>query len=88
MQSIKCECSKLDIDNNLFYFIDIKLLIVGTVFVQLRKNLGKPGKGTFLKRIRENLENSGNFLTIFKTSGNFLLPNISDQIGGALRINQ
>ena len=29
MQSIKCEYSKLDIDNNLFYFIEIKLLIVG-----------------------------------------------------------
>ena len=27
MQSIKCECSELDIDNNLFYFIEIKLLI-------------------------------------------------------------
>ena len=29
----------------------------------------KPGKRDFLKKIRENLENSGNFLTIFTTSG-------------------
>ena len=27
MQLIECECSKLDIDNNLFYFIEMKLLI-------------------------------------------------------------
>ena len=37
-----------------------------TGFVQLRENLEK---GTFLKKIRENLENSGNFQTIFTTSG-------------------
>ena len=35
------------------------------VFVLLRENLEK---GTFLKKIRENLENSGNFQTIFTTS--------------------
>ena len=29
MQSIKCERPKLDIDNNLFYFNEIKLLIAG-----------------------------------------------------------
>ena len=29
MQSIRCEYSKLDIDNTLFYFIEIKLLIAG-----------------------------------------------------------
>ena len=40
---------------------------------------GKPGKGTFQKKkFRENLENVGNFI----------LRNISDQIGGALRINE
>ena len=30
---------------------------------------GKPGKRDFFEKIRENLENSGNFLTIFTTSG-------------------
>ena len=31
--SINCECSKLDIDNNLFYFIEMKLLIAGVPWV-------------------------------------------------------
>ena len=39
-----------------------------TGFVQLRENLKNLEKGTFLKKIRENLENSGNFLAIFTTS--------------------
>ena len=30
---------------------------------------GKPGKRDFLEKIRENLENSGNSLTIFTISG-------------------
>ena len=38
-------------------------------FVRLRENLKNLEKGTFLKQIRENLENSGNFPTIFTTSG-------------------
>ena len=38
-------------------------------FVRLRENLENLEKGTFLKKIRENLENSGNFQTIFTTSG-------------------
>ena len=46
-------------------YISIESL-VSSGFVQLRENLEK---GTFLKKIRENLENSGNFLTIFTTSG-------------------
>ena len=29
VQSIKCECSETDIDNNLFYFIESKFLIAG-----------------------------------------------------------
>ena len=49
---------------------------------------GKPGK------IREILENSESFLTIFtnnkkrlrENSGNIILSNIFDEIGGALRI--
>ena len=56
--------------------------------LRVRTAQGKPGKRDFLKKFRENLENSGNFPTIFTTSGNFILPNISDQIGGALRINE
>ena len=40
-----------------------------TGFVRLRENLENLEKGTFLKKIRENLENSGNFQTIFTTSG-------------------
>ena len=58
-------------------------------FVQLRENLKNV---TFSEKIRGNLENSGNFLTIFynlrEYSGNFILPNISDQIGCAIRINE
>ena len=42
----------------------LKEFIAG--FVRLRGNLEK---GTFLEKIRENLENLGNFLTIFTTSG-------------------
>ena len=38
----------------------------------------KTWKRDFLEKIRENLENSGNFI----------LPNISDQIGCALRTNE
>ena len=30
---------------------------------------GKPGKRNFFERVKENLENSGNSLTIFTTSG-------------------
>ena len=44
-----------------------KILVAG--FVRFRENLENLEKGTFLKKIRENLENSGNFLTIFTTSG-------------------
>ena len=43
------------------------------------KNQGKPGK------LREF---SDHFHNLRENSGNFILPNISDQIGGALRINE
>ena len=59
-----------------------------TGFVQLRENLENR---TFLKKIRENLkvrEFSDHFYNLRKNSGNFILPNISDQMGGALRINE
>ena len=39
-----------------------------TGFVQLRENLENLEKGTFWKKIRENLEKSGNSLTVFTTS--------------------
>ena len=44
------------------------------------KNQGKPGK------LREFSDHY--FYNLRETSGNFILPNISDQIGGALRINE
>ena len=43
------------------------------------RNQGKPGK------LREF---SDHFYNLRENSGNFILPNISDQIGGALRINE
>ena len=60
-------------------------------FVRLRENLENLVKGTFLKRIMENLETQGisdHFYNLRENSGNFILPNISDQICGALRINE
>ena len=42
------------------------------------KNQGKPGK------LREF---SDHFYNLRENSGNVILPNISDQIGGAIRIN-
>ena len=54
-----------------------------TGFVQLKENLGKnqgkPGK------LREF---SDHFYNLREDSGNFILPNISDQIGCALRISK
>ena len=46
-----------------------KSLKIISGFVRLRENLENLEKGTFWKKIRENLENSGNFVTIFTTSG-------------------
>ena len=43
------------------------------------KNQGKPGK------LREF---SDHFYNLRENSGNFILPNISDQIGGAIRISE
>ena len=43
------------------------------------KNQGKPGKFR---------EFSDHFYNLRENSGNFILPNISDQICGALRINE
>ena len=43
--------------------------IFSSGFVRLRENLENLEKGKFLKKIMENLENSGNFQTIFTNSG-------------------
>ena len=53
---------------------------------------GKPGKRDFLKKNQGKpgklREFSDHFYNLRENSGNFILPNISDQIGGALRINE
>ena len=50
---------------------------------------GKPGKRDFFEKIQGKLrEFSDHFYNLRENSGNFILPNISDQIGGALRINE
>ena len=58
-------------------------------FVQLGENLEK---GTFLKKNQGKpgklREFSDHFYNLRENSGNFILPNISDQISGALRINE
>ena len=62
-----------------------------TGFVQLKENLENLEKGTFWKTIRENLENSefsDHFYNLRENSGNFILANVFDQIGCALRINE
>ena len=63
--------------------------ITETGFVQLRENLGK---GTFLKKKSGEpgklREFSDYFYNLREKSGNFILPNISGQIGDALRINE
>ena len=64
---------------------DTNLAVTG--LLQLRENLEK---GTFLKnqgkpgKLRDF---SDNFYNLRENSGNFILPNISDEIGGVLRIN-
>ena len=58
--------------------------------VQCSYSSGKHGRGTFLKNEPEGqpgkLREFSDY--IFTTSGNFILPNISDQIGGALRMKK
>ena len=53
---------------------------------------GKPGKGDFFEKNQGKpgilREFSDHFCNLRENSGNFILPNISDQIGGALRINE
>ena len=53
---------------------------------------GKPGKRDFFEKIQGKpgklREFSDHFYNLRENSGNFILPNISDQIGGALRINE
>ena len=58
-------------------------------FVQLKENLGK---GTFWEKNQGKLgklrEFSDHFYNFRENSGNFILPNISVQIGCALRMNE
>ena len=57
-----------------------------TGFVQLRENLDvfEKNQGN-LGKLREF---SDHFYNLRKNSGNFILSNITDPIGGALRINE
>ena len=59
---------------------------------RVRTAQGKPGKGTFWKKNQGKPgklgEFSDHFYSLRENSGNFILPNISNQIGGALRINK
>ena len=61
-------------------------------FCRVRTAQGKPGKRDFFEKnqgkpgkLREFFDH---FYNLRENSGNFILPNISDQIGGALRINE
>ena len=63
-----------------------------TGFVRLRENLENPEKETFLKKNQGKpgklREFSDHFYNLRENPGNFILPNISDQIGGAIRISE
>ena len=60
--------------------------------VQLRENLENLGKGTCFEKNQGKpgklREFSDHLYNLRENSGNFILPNVSDQIGGALRINE
>ena len=60
-------------------------------FVQLRKTW-KTGKRDFFEKNQEKpgklREFSDHFYNLRENSGNFILPNISDQISDAIRINE
>ena len=59
-----------------------------TGFVQLRENLKKRLFGTNQGKPGKLREFSDHFYYLRENSGNFILPNIYDQIGCALRINE
>ena len=59
--------------------VPLILFDVSEPLYRVRTAQGKPGK------LREF---SDHFYDLRKNSGNFILPDISDQIGGALRINE
>ena len=67
----------------LIYYKIRKLIIQGSY------SSGKTWKkGFFEKKNQGKPRKLRKFLTIFITSGNFILPDNYDQIGGALRINE
>ena len=60
---------------------------------RVRTAQGKPGKRDFFEKKNQGKpgkfrEFSDHFYNLRENSGNFILPNISDQIGDALRINE
>ena len=59
---------------------------------RVRTAQGKPGKRDFLEKNQGKpgkvKEFSDHFYNLRENSGKFILPNISDQIGGTLRINE
>ena len=65
---------------------------LGKIMYRVRTAQGKPGKRDFFEKIQGKpgklREFSDHFYNLRENSGNFILPNISDQIGGALRINE
>ena len=61
-------------------------------YYRVRTAQGKPGKRDFFEKNQGKhgklREISDHFYNLRENSGNFILPNISDQICGALRINE
>ena len=59
---------------------------------RVRTAQGKPGKGGFFEKNQGKpgklREFSDHLYNLRENSGNFILSNISDPIGGALRINE
>ena len=59
---------------------------------RVRTAQGKPGKRDFFEKSQGKPGKlrgfSDHFYNFRENSGNFILPNISDQIGGALRISE
>ena len=60
--------------------------------IRVRTAQGKPGKRDFLKKSQGEpgklREFSDHFYNLRENSWNFILPNVSDQIGGAIRISE
>ena len=63
-----------------------------SLYIRVRTAQGKPGKRDFFEKSQgkpgELREFYDHFYYPMENSGNFVLPNISDQMGGALRISK